>query len=134
LKLGKKSLQNLSTCCNELYQICNKAIDLGIVDFSVIEGHRGRERQTELFDGGKSRVQWPDGKHNLLPSDAADIVPYVNGAVSWNIKHCIFLAGLLTATAGILGFNLRWGGNWDMDGEVMTDQDFQDLVHYEIRR
>jgi len=31
----------------------------------------------------------------------------------------------------MLEVDLRWGGNWDMDGEPITDQDFQDLVHFE---
>jgi peptidoglycan L-alanyl-D-glutamate endopeptidase CwlK len=31
-----------------------------------------------------------------------------------------------------LGVKLRWGGNWDRDGEPVTDQDFQDLVHFEL--
>jgi hypothetical protein len=31
-----------------------------------------------------------------------------------------------------VGVMIRWGGNWDMDGEPITDQDFQDLVHFEL--
>lgn len=31
-----------------------------------------------------------------------------------------------------LGIDIRWGGNWDMDGEPVTDQNFQDLVHFEL--
>jgi hypothetical protein len=29
---------------------------------------------------------------------------------------------------------LRWGGNWDMDAEILTDQNFDDYPHVEIRR
>ncbi len=29
---------------------------------------------------------------------------------------------------------LRWGGNWNMDAEILTDQGFDDYPHVEIRR
>jgi hypothetical protein len=27
---------------------------------------------------------------------------------------------------------LKWGANWDMDGEIITDQGFMDLPHFEL--
>ena len=134
MKLGKRSLQALSTGCDELYTVAHAAIELGLIDFTVLECHREEERQNTLFDEGKSKVRFPNGKHNKLPSDAADIAPYVNGKISWDYRHCIFLSGVLVTVAAKMGINLRWGGNWDMDGEPMTDQGFQDLVHYEVIR
>jgi hypothetical protein len=61
-----------------------------------------------------------------------DLVPIINGKASWNKLHCCILAGMVQAAAiEITGKKLRWGGNWDMDHEPITDQDFQDLVHFE---
>jgi len=37
----------------------------------------------------------------------------------------------MLAAAALAKVKIRWGGNWDMDGEPVTDQEFQDLVHYE---
>ena len=60
-------------------------------------------------------------------------VPVINGKLSWEKEHCLVLAGMVLAIGKTLGHSIRWGGNWDMDGEPITDQDFQDLVHFEYR-
>ena len=132
--LGETSKKNLSTCCVELQQITDIAITLSVIDFTVVEGHRGRERQNELYHAlpPKTKVMWPHSKHNTLPSEAADIVPYVNGKLSWNYYHCCYLAGVIMAVASFVGVGIRWGGDWNRNGEPITDQDFQDLAHYEI--
>jgi len=129
---GERSLINLSSCHFALQYIAREALAIGLIDFTIIEGHRNRARQNRLYEIEKSRVRWPDGKHNKTPSMAFDAAPYVNGEVSWIWQHCIFLAGVMQAAAKKLGHDLRWGGNWDMDGEPITDQDFQDLSHYEL--
>ncbi len=133
-KLGKRSKEKRDTCCVEMKTIIDFAIGLDIMDFTVVEGHRTKEKQNKYFDEGKSRIKWPDGKHNTLPSDAADIAPYINGKISWEKIHCVHLAGIIVAVGAMLGYKVRWGGNWDMDYEPVTDQDFQDLVHFEIKR
>ena len=106
------------------------------MDITIVEGRRSKSRQNMLFADGKSRLQWPNSKHNVLEptgrSMAVDAAPFVNGDVSWRKEHCIFLAGVVLAVANRLQVPLRWGGNWDMDREPVTDQDFQDLVHYEL--
>ncbi len=123
---------NLATVHNDLEIIMEDALDVGIMDISVIEGHREWARQNKYYISGKSKVQWPDGKHNKIPSEAVDATPYINGKVSWNKMHCCVLAGIILTCAAKRGIKLRWGGNWDMDSEPITDQDFQDLVHYEL--
>jgi len=130
-KLGKRSIANRNTCNSNVQKVINKSIDLDIMDFTVVQGHRGQEEQDKYYYEGKSRVKWPNGKHNKYPSEAADIAPYINGDISWNKIHCVHLAGIVLAVAEMQGVKLRWGGNWDMDYEPVTDQDFQDLVHYE---
>lgn len=132
---GKKSKEVLETVDPDIVRVFIKALELGLIDISIIEGIRSQEKQDEYFRIGKSRVQWPNGKHNIEDPDdkaeAVDAAPYVNGDVSWIKAHCIYLAGIVLAIAEIEGVKIRWGGNWDMDGEPITDQDFQDLVHYE---
>ena len=128
---GEKSLSKLVECEADLQAVAHGALGLNIMDFAVIEGHRVKSKQDEYFNAGKSKIQWPAGKHNRYPSQAVDIVPYVNGTVSWNNFHCCVLAGIILAVAKSRGIKIRWGGNWDMDGEPITDQDFQDLVHFE---
>lgn len=128
---GRSSEYNLRTADPELQKVMRDALTTGIMDFSIIEGHRGEVKQNRYYDLGKSEKKWPDGKHNKTPSQAVDAAPYINGKTSWNKLHCCVLAGIILACAAKRGIKLRWGGNWDMDGEPITDQDFQDLVHFE---
>ena len=129
---GSSSRENLGTADPVIQKIMRDALATGIMDFSITEGHRPQAQQNRYYDLGKSKVKWPDGKHNEMPSEAVDAVPYINGGISWNKLHCCVLAGIILACAAKRGIKLRWGGNWDMDSEPITDQDFQDLVHYEI--
>lgn len=133
--LGKRSKENLSTCTDRIQMVVKKVISLGIMDLSVTEGARGKTLQDKYFETGKSKVKWPNSKHNILKegdkSYAVDIVPYINGKSSYKLSHCCCLAMLIIGVGAMMGVKIRWGGNWDMDGEPITDQDFQDLVHFE---
>jgi len=133
---GKTSTRRLATAKPGLQQVFKLALELGLMDIAIIQGRRGRAEQDRYYAIGKSRVRWPHSKHNVInPLDlasAVDAAPFVNGEISWRKEHCIYLAGVIQACAELLGVPIRWGGNWDMDGEPITDQDFQDLVHYEL--
>ena len=131
-KFGERSLNKLAECEHELQILAHRALGLNLMDFAVIEGHRIKSKQDEYFNARMSKVQWPAGKHNRYPSQAMDVVPYINGTVSWNNFHCCVLAGIILATAKDRGIKIRWGGNWNRDGEPITDQNFQDLVHFEM--
>jgi peptidoglycan L-alanyl-D-glutamate endopeptidase CwlK len=131
-KFGPSSLAKLETCDPRLQLVMKAVLAQGIMDMSVTEGHRDQKTQDRYFAEKKSRVKFPNGKHNSYPSMAVDVAPYVGGFVSYDTRHCCHLAGLILGIAASLGVKLRWGGNWDMDGEPITDQDFQDLVHYEL--
>lgn len=134
-KWGEKSLSELDTVKKDIRRVFDRVLSWNLMDIAIIEGRRDRLKQNEYFYAKKSKVMWPKGKHNVQnPEDLAgalDAAPVVNGQISWKKEHCIFLAGLVLAAAKIEGVEIRWGGNWDMDGEPVTDQDFQDLVHYE---
>lgn len=73
-KYGKSSKNRLDTCHGLLKKVFNKAIE--IFDISITEGHRPEERQNELFEKGLSKLRFPEGKHNSIPSMAVDAVPY----------------------------------------------------------
>jgi peptidoglycan L-alanyl-D-glutamate endopeptidase CwlK len=103
-----------------------------MIDCSIIDGHRNRERQNRFYREGRSKVQWPDGKHNKAPSEAIDAGSYIPGkGISWNANQCCFFAGMVKAKALELGIKIRWGGDWDSDNDV-NDQKFNDLVHFEL--
>ena len=127
---SRGSKQRLETCDPRLQALFNEVVRT--FDCTVVEGHRGKEKQNDFFDLGKSKVQFPDGKHNKQPSQGADVAPYINGTVSWDPQHCLYFAGYVMGIAREMGIKIRWGGDWDMDMEAVTDQTFQDLVHFEV--
>ena len=116
---GTRSKTKLDTCDLTLQLVARQALAYGLIDFAIIEGYRNDEKQHQYFIEGKSKVDAgdPGAKHNVFsPSKAFDAVPFVNEGVSWNQQHCIFLAGVILTSAKVVGAELRWGGNWDMDG------------------
>lgn len=137
-KFGPRSLRELATCHPDLQLIAQTVIEW--YDFSVIKGHRGKAEQTKAFETNKSKVQWPNSKHNSVPSMAMDVIPYNPdwGSTVWN-KRAEFqhLAGHIQAVAQILycegkiSHLVRWGGDWDKDNDL-GDQSFYDLPHFEL--
>lgn len=136
---GPSSRKRLESCHCIIKDILNMAITY--YDFTIIEGHRTELLQNEYYRTGKSKVIFPNGKHNKYPSHAVDIAPWINGKISWDEKSCAYLAGIIEMCAhkvcennkrnGLPIFKLRWGGDWDGDRDL-TDQTFDDLVHFEI--
>ena len=126
-KFGKSSRARLATCDDELQKDFNEVIKY--VDCSVLEGHRGQERQDILLLESKTKVQYPLGRHNAIPSRAADVVPY---PVDWNDRERFHLfAGFVLGIARSMGIKLRWGGDWNMNFEV-DDNKFDDFPHFEL--
>lgn len=116
----------------DLRRVLARALRRGLIDFTVVCGYRGCREQTEAWEEGKTLLRFPKSKHNCKPSRAVDIAPYVNGRLSFNKLHMSYLAGVVQATAEEMDISLRWGGNWDRDGEPITDQRFDDLCHFEL--
>lgn len=124
------SAARLATADARLQKVFNAVV--GRFDCAILEGHRDQATQDKYFAEGKSRLPWPQGKHCAEPSLAVDAAPFLGGRASLDPRHCLFFAGYVLATAESLGIALRWGGDWDQDREPVTDQQFQDLVHFEI--
>jgi len=78
-KLGKKSKKSLIGVYPPLATVVMRAIEITNVDFMVFEGVRNSQRQQYLYDTGKSRTL----KSYHLWGLAVDLVPYVNGKLSW---------------------------------------------------
>ena len=124
---SNRSKAALETCHCDLQILLNAAIKH--VDFSVLEGHRGRAAQDAAFAGGFSKVKWPNGKHNKTPSMAVDIAPY---PIVWgDTERFVLFAGFLLGIAASMDISIRWGGDWDRDTQV-KDEKFRDLGHFEL--
>ena len=104
-----------------------------VADISLITGYRGREEQNQKFDEGKSKVRFPDGKHNQSPSKAVDFQPYPLPKRKEKLWASLaYIAGRAIEIGRQRGMTIRWGGDWDMDGDL-TDQNFDDLYHLEVK-
>lgn len=124
------SMRQLDSCDMKLQAIFHKVIVTR--DCTIIEGHRDEERQNEMVRQGRSKLLWPNSRHNSSPSRAVDVGPYYPGeGVAWDRERLIFFAGFVFAVAHDLGIRLRWGGDWDSDLKF-TDQNFHDLPHWEL--
>jgi len=127
-KFGKRSTENLNTCDERLQKIMQAVIDAGY-DCSILEGYRGQYLQDKYFHEGKSKLKFPQGKHNTLPSLAVDVAPY---PIDWkDTERFRLFAGIVIGIAAAQGVKLRWGGDWDGD-LTNKDQSFHDLPHFEI--
>lgn len=126
-KFGNRSNVNLESCHDDLIKLFNKVVS-GF-DCSVICGYRNEADQNKAFNEKRSKVKFPNGKHNTLPSRAVDVVPY---PIDWNdTKRFYFFGGYVIATAKSMGIKIRWGGDWDGD-TLVGDQSFNDLPHFEL--
>ena len=126
-KFGSNSRARLSTCHEDLQKVFNEVIKDW--DCSILEGHRDERRQNKLFSEGKTKVQYPFGRHNSKPSRAADVSPY---PIDWDDRERFhFFAGYVLGTAKSMGIKLRWGGDWNMNFEV-DDNKFDDFPHFEL--
>lgn len=117
---SQSSLDQLATCDERLQRLFHEVIK--DIDCKVLEGHRDEEAQNKAYAEGKSKLRWPHGNHNKLPSTAVDVVPY---PVDWSDTESFRrLARIVKLKANLLDINITWGGDWS--GLV-------DMPHYELK-
>ena len=131
--LSHRSLSNLKQCHPQLCIVVTRAIQISQVDFIVGAGIRSMEEQRENVRKGVSKTM--DSKH--LPqkdgmSHAVDLWPWMNGEIPWE-EFSAFrrVADAMLRAAKELDVDLRWGGDWDRDGDS-SDHEFLDGPHFEL--
>lgn len=137
-KFGRSSTAKLDTGCPGIKLLASRALILSPYDFTVIRVWSGQEVQDILFKTGASTKAWPDSKHNIVDAEgnpyaeALDFGPWVARRIPWKDTHVFaIIAGSFFASAQLLGFKIRWGGDWDGDGST-RDQNLMDWGHIEI--
>lgn len=128
-----KSIANLSTCHPDLQTLANEVIKH--FDCTCTCGHRNQQDQDKAFFEGKSKLKFPHGNHNSIPSTAMDLYPYPidmknTNRFYWFGGYVLGIAEMLYLT-GKMKHKIRYGGDWDGDKDI-NDQTFNDLVHFEI--
>ena len=137
---GIASQAALGTADSNLIIIANRV--LSIKDHSILKGHRPHGEQDAAYYGNpqRSKLKWPDGKHNALPSRAIDVQTYPLPQM-WEKEsrkynqslreEQLYLLGLYVGVASEMGTMLRTGADWDRDGEI-ADNGWDDLFHVEL--
>lgn len=126
-RFSQFSKKNLETCHEDLQRLFNEVIKH--FDCRVTCGHRGKEEQDKAYHDGKSKLKWPESKHNKMPSLAVDVIPF---PVDWDDTRRFYMfVGIVRGIAAMMGIPIRSGADWDGDMEF-TDQTFHDLPHFEL--
>tara|TARA_R100001509_G_C4738285_1_gene172312 strand:- start:43 stop:423 length:381 start_codon:yes stop_codon:yes gene_type:complete len=123
-KFGKRSKERLRGVDTKLVNVLNELIK--IMDVTIIEGLRSEQRQEKLLKEGLTKTKF--SKH--IEGKAVDLAPY---PIDWNDRDRFhYMGGMIRGIAKQLNVPVRWGGDWDGDGETKDNQ-FDDLVHVEIK-
>ena len=123
-RFGKRSRERMRGVDSRLINVMNELIKL--MDVTIIEGLRTKERQEELVAKGASKTKF--SKH--IEGKALDVAPY---PIDWeNRDGLYYMGGMIRGIAQQLGYDIRYGGDWDSDGQT-KDNNFDDLVHIEIK-
>ncbi len=136
-KFSDHSKAQRQTLHEDLRLICDRVLEFH--DFRIDIGFRDEAAQNAAFAAGKSKLRFPQSKHNKTPSEAMDLLPFVNGKfIGWNdLAQWRYFGGIVLGVAfmlnrsGDIGHTLRWGGDWNGDHD-MSNQRFNDLPHYEL--
>ena len=117
---GPNSKKHLDTLHPKLQAVLNEAINH--FDFSCIWGHRDQQSQDRAFQEGNSQLKWPKSRHNSLPAEAVDVIPYPGGFKN-DDKAFDRMATYILGAASKVGVRVQWGGHW---------KHFKDLAHFEL--
>lgn len=130
-KFSLESSTKLSTCHPSLIKLANLAIQYA--DFSIITGHRGQVEQHAAFVSGLSKLDWPQGNHNAIPSTAFDFAPYPIDWKEGELPHArfTFVAGILWECSINLNIKIRFGWDWNRNLDP-RDESFLDWGHVEL--
>ena len=135
MNLDDRSEQRLIGVNAALVNAIRRAAKRVPFDLFVVEGVRTKARQAELFAQGRTKpgpkVTWTlESKH--IEGRAADLAPMINGAIDWSDpKKFDQIAQAMFAAAKELGINIRWGADWDMDGNP-RERGESDSPHFEL--
>lgn len=82
----------------------------------IVCGFRNREAQEKAFKEGKSKLQFPHSKHNVVPSKAVDVASYdiFQHKIDWSEKTCQELRDYIDEVARNMKIKLAPRIDWDL--------------------
>ena len=135
MQLDERSEKRLEGLNEALVSVVRRAAKRLPFALFVVEGLRTRERQAELYAQGRTKpgrkVTWTlHSKH--LEGRAVDLAPLINGAIDWaDLSKFDAIAKAMQDAAKEVGVTVRWGGDWDMDGQP-RERGESDSPHFEL--
>lgn len=115
---SQRSKKNLEKAHPDLQRLAHAILEE--MDIAVICSYRGEVEQNRAFSEGKSRLKYPQSKHNVIPSRAIDIVPI---PLDWsNIESFERMCKVAERKAAKLNIKIRLG----------RDFSFKDYPHVEL--
>jgi len=106
--MNEKSISRLKGVNPILISAVQRAAELSDVVFEITEGLRTVERQKELYDAGKSHTM---NSYHLV-GNAVDVVAYLDGKVSWDLKLYSKINEAFQEAAKDMGIKITWGGTF----------------------
>lgn len=126
-RLNQRSEKILAEIHPDLAKVVRHAAETSKVDFTLTEGLRTLARQRELVAKGASKTL--NSRH--LTGHAVDVAALIRGKVNWSPPLYADIADAFLAASRELAIPIRWGGDWDGDGNS-KDERFFDGPHFEL--
>jgi hypothetical protein len=128
-KFGSHSEAMLATADPQLVRLFREVIKHW--DCKVTDGARTQEQQDYFLAVGASTTR--NSKHVVSTthpkSRALDVAAYPIDYADY--KRQLAFAGFVLGVASQMGIKIRWGGDWNSNRDL-SDQSFNDLVHFEL--
>ena len=122
-KFGNTSKARLRQCHPDLQKLMEAVIAESPEDIAIVCGGRGQGKQDKAYAEGKSKLKYPNSKHNIQPSMAVDVAPYIDGGIPWDdISAFIRLRSRIRAKSHEMKLIIRSGSYFS----------FEDWSHYEL--
>lgn len=131
--LSERSLTRAKDVNPKLINLILLAIRRTPVDFGVAYqgGKRTPEEQNQLFKEGYSKCDGYEKLSKHQSGDAIDLNVFVGSKVVDNKEMLCVIAGVMFACADELNLKIRWGLDWNQNGDI-RDNTFNDVYHFEI--
>ena len=127
-RLSAASLAKLEGVDTNLASVVKRAIQITLVDFSVIEGLRTVEQQRILVAKGASQTM--DSNH--ITGRAVDLMAYVDGRASWELNLYDDIALAMKYAATELKVKIRWGAAWNVPDLTKWNGTMEGAMNYYI--
>lgn len=130
-QFSRRSIERMTGIHPDLLAVAHYALRICSVDFGVTRtgGLRTEITQAALVEAGKSKTL--NSRHRT--GHALDVVAFDFGRAQWGAAYALTVHQSFVRAAKVLGVALRWGGDWDGDGDT-RDETFVDMFHHELPR